>query len=145
MIPPCRDTEDRQTLVDIAHDAGDRAQHGAFVLPSSHPKLQRHGALVVLSERHVHMRGWPRITERVLHRRDDADDPDWLPRFRSLGVEELNQPSECVLSRPQLLREHIVDDRDPRSGAGCQFGVAEITAAKHAEVRGLARSRGRRR
>ena len=77
------------------------------------------------------MREWPGIAERVLHRRDDADHPEWLPRFRSLGVEELNQPPECVLSRPQSLRERIVDDRDPLRGAGCQFGVAEITAAKH--------------
>ncbi len=117
MIPPCRDTEDRQTLVDIAHDAGDRAQHGPFA-PSSHPKLQRHRALVVLSERHVDMRGRPGIAERVLDSRDDADHQDWLLRFRSLGVEELNQPSECVLSRPQLLRERIVDDRHPLCGAG---------------------------
>ena len=66
----------------------------------------------------------------MLDSRDDADDQDWLFLFRSLGVEELNQPSECVLSRPQLLREHVVDDRHPFSGAGCQFGVAEITAGK---------------
>ena len=63
MIPPGGDTEDRQTLVDIAHDAGDGAQHGAFVLPCRHPKLQRHGALVVLPEWHVNMRGWPGITQ----------------------------------------------------------------------------------
>ena len=46
------------------------------------------------------MREGPGITERVLDSRDDADDQDWLPRVRSLGVEELNQPSECVLPRP---------------------------------------------
>ena len=130
MIPPCRDTEDRQALVDIAHDAGNRVQHGPFVT-SSHPKLERHLALVVLSERHVDVRVWPGITERVLDRRDDADHKEWQPRSRSLGVEELNQPSECSLPRPQRLGERIVDDRYPLSGAGCQFGVAEIPAAKH--------------
>ena len=68
--------------------------------------------------------------QRVLYSRDDADDQLWLPCFRFLGIEELNQTSECVLSRPQLLREHVGDDRHPLSGAGSQFGVAEITAAK---------------
>src|SRR5687768_5319648 len=100
MIPPCFDTEDGHTLVDIAHDASDRAQHRPFALLPSHPKLQRHGALVVLSKRHVHMGEWLWIMERVLHSRDDADHPDWLSGFRSLCVEELNQPPECLLSRP---------------------------------------------
>ena len=117
----------------LADDAGDRGQHGPFGVLVSHPKLQRHGALVVLSERHVHMGGRPGIAERVLHSRDDADHPDGLPDFWSLGVEELNQPSECVLSRPETLRERVVDDRDPLRGAGCQFGVAEIPAAKHGQ------------
>ena len=119
MIAPCRDTEDRQRSSTSRTTRATVAQHGPFGLLLSHPKLQRHGALVVLSERHVHMRERPGIAERVLHSRDDADHPDRLPRFRSLGVEELNQPPECVLSRPQPLRERIVDDRDraPEPGA----------------------------
>jgi hypothetical protein len=72
-----------------------------------------------------------RITRRELHSRDDADDLDWLSGFPSFCVEELNHPSECVVSRPQLLRERVVDDRDPLSGAGSQFGVPEITASRH--------------
>ena len=67
----------------------------------------------------------------MLHGRDDADHPDRLPGFWSLCVEELNQPPECALSRPETLRERVIDDRDPLRGAGCQFGVAEIPAAKH--------------
>ena len=77
------------------------------------------------------MRERPRIAERVLHRRDDADHPERLLRVWSLRVEELNQLPECVLSRPETLREHVVDDRDALRRAGRQFGVAEIPAAEH--------------
>ena len=131
MIAPGLETEDGHALVDTADDAGDRCQHGPFGVLVSNPKLQRHGTLVVLSKRHVHVGERPGIAERVLHSRNDADHPNRLPGFRSLCVEELNQPPECVLSRPETLREHVVDDRDPLRGAGRQFGVAEIPAAKH--------------
>jgi len=84
----------------------------------------------VLAKRHVHVRERPGIAERVLHSRDDADHPDRLTDFRSLCVEELNEPPEGTLSRPETLRERVIDDRDPlRSGR--QFGVAEVPAAKH--------------
>ena len=118
MIPPCRDTEDRHALVDIAHDAGDRVQHGPFVT-SSHPKLERHRALVVLSERHVDVRVWPGITERVLDRRDDADHQEWPARLRSLGVEELNQPSECASpgQSASASASSMIATRSPEPGA----------------------------
>ena len=133
MIPPCLDTEDGHAIVDIPDDAGNRCQHRPFGVLVSNPKLQRHGTLVVLSKRHVHVGGWPGIAERVLHSRNDANHPNGLPGFWSLCVEELNQPSECVLSRPQTSRERVIDDRDSLRGAGCQLGIAEIPAAKHGE------------
>ena len=136
MIPPCLDTEDGHALVDISDDAGDRCQHGPFGVLISNPQLQRHGALVVLSKRHVHMRERPGIAERVLHGRDDADHSNGLPGFWFLFVEELNQPPERALSRPETLRERVIDDCDPLRGAGCQFGVAEIPAAKHGKSEG---------
>ncbi len=81
MIPPRLDAQDGHALVNLADDAGDRCQHGLFVGAISESNLQRHGALVVLSQRHVHMRGRPGIAERVLHRRDDADYPHRLAAF----------------------------------------------------------------
>ena len=132
MIPPRLDTEDGHALVDIADDAGNGCQHRPFGVLVGNPKEQRHGTLVVLSKRHVHVGRWPGIAERVVHGRDDTDHSEGLPGFRSLRVEELNQPPECVLSRPQTLRERVVDDRDPLRGAG-QFGIAEVPAAKHGE------------
>ena len=131
MIPPRLDTEDGHALVDIPDDAGDCCQHGPFGVLISNPKLQRHGALVVLPKRHVHMRERPGIAKRVLHGGDDADHANGQPDFRSLFVDELNQPPERALSRPETLRERVIDDRDALRGAGCQFGVAEIPAAKH--------------
>ena len=113
MIPPGLDTEDGHTLVNLPDHAGDGRQHGPFGVPISEANLQRHRALVVLSQRHIHMGGRPRIEERVLHRRDDADHPQRLAFLGPLVVKELNQPSESVLSGPETLREHVVDDRDP--------------------------------
>ena len=136
MIPPCRDTENRQTLVDISYETGDRAQHRPFALTGSNSKLQRHRALVMRYERHVHVGRRPGIAERVLYRRNDADHPDWLSVRRFLGVEELNQPAKCVLSWPQFLRERIVHDRHTLRRPGGQFGIAEITADKHGKSEG---------
>ena len=130
MIPPCLDTEDGHAVVDIPDDAGNRIQHRSFGVLVSNPKLQRHGTLVVLSERHVHMGGRPGIAERVLHSRDDADHTVGPPDFWFRSVEELNRPPECALSGPETLRERVIDDRDSLRGAGCQLGIAEIPAGK---------------
>ena len=130
MIPPCLETEDGHALVFTPDQAADVDQHGPFGSPTSHAKLQRHRTLVALAKRHVHVGERPGIPERVVHGRDDADHPEGLPGFRFRCVEELNEPPECALARPETLRERVVDDRDALRSGG-QFGVAEVAATKH--------------
>ena len=99
-------------------DAGDRGQHRSFGICVRNPKLQRHRALVALSKRNVHVREGLWIAQRVLDRGHNPHHPHGLPDFWSWSVEELNQPTECVLAWPESLCEHVVDDRDTLRGAG---------------------------
>ena len=80
MVSPCREPEHRCARIDVSDHATDGSQHRAFRLRPIGADMQRHCALVALSERHVHMRERMRIAERVVDRRDDPNHSERLFR-----------------------------------------------------------------
>src|SRR5262245_16592096 len=105
MIAPRLQAHDGDACISISENARDRRQHGPLGLHIRHAKLQRQGTLVVLPEGDVDMREWLWIAERVLQSRNNPDNSHGLPDSWFFVFDELNQPPESALSRPQTLRK----------------------------------------